>query len=77
MTCDVLITVQARPGIVKGSPERSTNWFLRTKDLCIPPTYINIVKLREREGQRVDLGRSLKGKRSFIDMDGGWWLSFP
>ena len=25
---------------------------------------INIVKLREREGQRVDLGRSLKGQKS-------------
>ena len=36
--------------------------------------YINIyiVKLREREGQRVDLGRSLKGQRYFID--GGWWM---
>ena len=31
---------------------------------------ILIVKLREREGQRVDLGRSLKS--SFID--GGWWM---
>ena len=33
-------------------------------------TYFIIVKLREREGQRVHLGRSLK--MSFID--GGWWM---
>ena len=35
----------------------------------------NIVKLREREGQRVDLGRSLKGHLWMVD--GGWWISFP
>ena len=34
-----------------------------------------IVKLREREGQRVDLGRSLKGHLWMVD--GGWWISFP
>ena len=34
-----------------------------------------IVKLREREGQRVDLGRSLKGH--LLMVDGGWWISFP
>ena len=33
-----------------------------------PQIHLKIVKLREMEGQRVDLGRSLK--RSFID--GGW-----
>ena len=31
-----------------------------------------VVKLREREGQRVDLGRSLKGHLWMVD--GGWWL---
>ena len=34
-----------------------------------------IVKLREREGQRVDLGRSLKGHLWMVD--GGWWYTFP
>ena len=34
-----------------------------------------IAKLREREGQRVDLGRSLKGHLWMVD--GGWWISFP
>ena len=34
-----------------------------------------IVKLREREGQRVDPGRSLKGHLWMVD--GGWWISFP
>ena len=34
-----------------------------------------IVKLREREGQKVDLGRSLKGHLWMVD--GGWWISFP
>ena len=43
--------------------------FANTKVVAI------IVKLREREGQRVDLGRSLKGHLLFID--GGWWISFP
>ena len=33
------------------------------------------VKLREREGQRVDLGRSLKGH--LWKVDGGWWYTFP
>ena len=31
-----------------------------------------IVKLREKEGQRVDLGRSLKGHLWMVD--GGWWM---
>ena len=35
----------------------------------------NIVKLREREGRRVDLGRSLKSHLQMVD--GGWWMSFP
>ena len=35
----------------------------------------DIVKLREREGQRVDLGRSLKGHLWMVD--GGWWYTFP
>ena len=34
--------------------------------------YIIIVKLREREGQRVDLGRSLKGHLWMVN--GGWWM---
>ena len=34
-----------------------------------------IVKLREREGQRVDLGRSLKNHLWMVD--GGWWYTFP
>ena len=34
-----------------------------------------IVKLREREGQRVDLGRSLKGHLWMVD--GGGWDTFP
>ena len=34
-----------------------------------------IVKLREREGQRVDLGRSPKGHLWMVD--GGWWYTFP
>ena len=33
------------------------------------------VKLREREGQRVDLGGSLKGHLWMVD--GGWWYTFP
>ena len=33
------------------------------------------VKLREREGQGVDPGRSLKGHLWMVD--GGWWISFP
>ena len=36
---------------------------------------ICIVKLREREGQRVDPGRSLKGHLQIVD--GGWWISCP
>ena len=35
-------------------------------------SYSFIVKLREREGEGVDLGRSLTTQRSFID--GGWWM---
>ena len=31
-----------------------------------------VVKLREREGQRVDLGRSLKDHLWMVD--GGWWM---
>ena len=38
-------------------------------------TILTIVKLREREGQRVDLGRSLKGHLWMVD--GGWWYTFP
>ena len=34
-----------------------------------------IVKLREREGQRVDQGRSLNGHLWMVD--GGWWYTFP
>ena len=36
---------------------------------------LRIVKLREREGQRVDLGGSLKGHLWMVD--GGWWYTFP
>ena len=35
----------------------------------------SIVKLREREGQVVDPGRSLKGHLWMVD--GGWWYTFP
>ena len=38
-------------------------------------SYPEIAKLREREGQRVDLGRSLKGHLWMVY--GGWWISFP
>ena len=34
-----------------------------------------VVKLREREGQGVDPGRSLKGHLWMVD--GGWWYTFP
>ena len=34
-----------------------------------------VVKLREREGQGVDPGRSLKSHLWMVD--GGWWISFP
>ena len=37
--------------------------------------FLTIVKLREREGQGVDPGRSLKGHLWI--MDGGWWYTFP
>ena len=37
--------------------------------------YWIIVKLREREGQGVDPGRSLKGHLWMVD--GGWWYPFP
>ena len=30
---------------------------------------------QQREGQRVDLGRSLKGHLWMVD--GGWWYTFP
>ena len=46
-----------------------------TKFGCHPPTERLIVKLREREGQGVDLGRSLKGHLWMVD--GGWWYTFP
>ena len=36
---------------------------------------LSIVKLREREGQGVDPGRSLKGHLWMVD--GGWWYTFP
>ena len=35
----------------------------------------DFVKLREREGQGVDPGRSLKGHLWMVD--GGWWYTFP
>ena len=37
--------------------------------------FFHFVKLREREGQGVDLGRSLKGHLWMVD--GGWWYTFP
>ena len=40
-----------------------------------PIFIIQIVKLREREGQGVDPGRSLKGHLWMVD--GGWWYTFP
>ena len=36
---------------------------------------LDFVKLREREGQGVDPGRSLKGHLWMVD--GGWWYTFP
>ena len=45
-------------------PERST--------ICAKKL---IVKLREREGQRVDLGRKVIYRLWMVD--GGWWISFP
>ena len=37
--------------------------------------WVTFVKLREREGQGVDPGRSLKGHLWMVD--GGWWYTFP
>ena len=45
------------------------SWQMLRSIIC------NIVKLREREGQGVDPGRSLKGHLWMVD--GGWWISFP
>ena len=44
-------------------------WVLKIGHLKV------FVKLREREGQGVDPGRSLKGHLWMVD--GGWWYTFP
>ena len=46
--------------------------FLFTAVSKLHMTKTRIVKLREREGQRVDLGRSLKGHLWMVN--GGWWM---
>ena len=51
------------------TPYTSCTWML------VISIQLFIVKLREREGQRVDLGRSLKGHLWMVD--GGWWYTFP
>ena len=45
--------------------------YFRVKLSCV----CLIVKLREREGQGVDPGRSLKGHLWMVDS--GWWYTFP
>ena len=49
----------------------ANNVVTRVKRCLFSP----IVKLREREGQGVDPGRSLKGHLWMVD--GGWWYTFP
>ena len=51
---------------------RSTMGYLRVLKIGHLKVF---VKLREREGQGVDPGRSLKGHLWMVD--GGWWISFP
>ena len=47
-----------------------------TNILCFMLMYVCfIVKLREREGQGVDPGRSIKGHLKIVDC--GLWISFP
>ena len=68
-----------------GQPHRGHQLLLLPLDLLVldlnllPSLYnlhkLRIVKLREREGQGVDPGRSLKGHLWMVD--GGWWISFP
>ena len=52
-------------------------WHPTLNTLCCYTLFIFVmfVKLREREGQRVDLGRSLNGHLWMVD--GGWWYTFP
>ena len=51
---------------------RSTMGYLRVLKIGHLKVF---VKLREREGQGVDPGRSLKGHLWMVD--GGWWYTFP
>ena len=54
--------VDPPPPLVLGVPGRRHPAQHHSLQLCLQATIIIIiVKLREREGQRVDLGRSLKG----------------
>ena len=50
-------------------------WRHRTLVRGLVTRVSNVVKLREREGQGVDPGRSLKGHLWMVD--GGWWYTFP
>ena len=51
-----------------GRQEKGTSQLTVTTELFV-------VKLREREGEGVDPGRSLKGHLWMVD--GGWWYPFP
>ena len=52
------------------------NGYVTSTDVVVISTItIQIVKLREREGQGVDPGRSPKGHLWMVD--GGWWYTFP
>ena len=55
--------------------EEHVKLMVRVWNIYIQFLLITIVKLREREGQRVDLGRSLKCHLWMVD--DGWWISFP
>ena len=75
----------ARTGeLCSGRADGAADWWLYMRHLAVLETLATrasagnkmvIVKLREREGQRVDPGRSLKGHLWMVD--GGWWISFP
>ena len=59
----------------RGVPEQTCKPCLMLLNVPSITDILDIVKLREREGQRVDLGRSLKGHLWMVD--GGWWYTFP
>ena len=76
------MSVECPPGVVAGHVEQSLSIFTPTYIIKVSTTVTeagnkisNIVKLREREGQGVDPGRSLNGHLWMVD--GGWWISFP